>query len=290
MILQFNFEELLSVEIKLTFSIMILLLLALSISLLIRALRWYFLMRNQHTKLSLSISIKLLLVGNALNIILPAGLGDIVKSYFGYVWSGMKERMIAVSISDKLIAIGSLFFISVFSYVFDKDLLIFLIGNICLIPLLILLFSRHLFIKRFIERIFNKIKLSKIFKISFSELVDNFDFTFKKLTYSILLSIAAWCITYYLLFLCFKAVVINITFAQVLVYAPVLTLIRLFPLTLNGIGSDEAAIIYIFSKFESNSQNILIGALIYRFVLMVIPAIIGVFVMLTTKNSKNLQN
>ena len=246
-------------------------------------------MRNQHTKLSLNISIKLLLVGSALNIILPAGLGDIVKSYFGYIWSGVRERMLSVSISDKFIAIASLFFISVFSFFFDRDILILLIGIICLIPLLILLFSRHLIIKRFFDKIFVKIKLSKVFKISFSELVNNFDFTYKKLIYSVLLSIVAWCITYYLLFLCFTAIFMNITFAQVLVYAPVLTLIRLFPLTLNGIGSDEAAMIFIFSKFESNSQNILIGALIYRFILMVIPAIIGVFVILTTKKGKKLR-
>lgn len=283
LIFQFSFEDLLSVKIKLTYKIILLTILALSLSLFCRALRWYLLMNNQNIKFTLLNSFKLLFVGNALNIILPAGLGDILKSYFGYLWSGVKERMLSVSISDKLIAIGSLFFISVFSFAFHKNLSILFAGVICMLPLLILMLSRLNALCCFLEKIFIKVRLEKFLNISFSKITANFDFTTRKLSLLILLSVAAWVITYYLLFLSFVTVGIRVPFVQVLVFAPLLTLIRLFPLTLNGIGSDEVAIVYLFSQYESSNSKILIGALIYRIILMIIPAIVGVIIIFTTK-------
>ena len=69
-------------------------------------------------------SIKLLLVGTSLNIILPSGAGDVAKGYYGYKWTGIKERMFAISLIDKLIAIGSLLFITPFAFYYSNNYLI----------------------------------------------------------------------------------------------------------------------------------------------------------------------
>ncbi len=65
--------------------------------------------------------------------------------------------------------------------------------------------------------------------------------------------------------------------------APLLTLIRLFPFTLSGIGSDEAALCYFFSRAGASLEEILAAALLYRFFTLILPGIAGLFFLSGTK-------
>ena len=113
-------------------------------------------------------SFKITLVGLALNIISPAGSGDVLKSYYGYQWTGVKERMVAVSLYDKLIAILSLGLIAVVGFLYSFSLSYLIAASICITifflltnPLIILWASR--------VKLLEKINFAFFFEIFFYE-------------------------------------------------------------------------------------------------------------------------
>jgi len=269
----FNFS---AISIEITITHILAMLFVLSASLLLRAWRWQLLMNNlQEIKLSFLFSTKLLFIGQALNIIMPAGAGDVAKSYFGYKQMGMKERMFSVSLFDKIIAIASIGLLACYSIYMSGEILYLLLIGISITPLLLILFSDSL---SRIPRIQNLIQFiqTKTQKINLNEIIHQFKFSGTIVTQVLLISLTAWIFTYTLLFFCFVLFGIAISFETVIIFSPILTLARLFPLTLNGIGSDEALMVYLFSlQGDGNQSIILFSALLYRFLLMIIPALVG---------------
>jgi len=233
-------------------------------------------------------SLKLLLVGSSLNIVLPSGTGDIAKSYYGYKWTGIKERMLAISLIDKLIAIGSILFITPFAFYFSKNYTILIAGMLSILPFIFLYYFN--FFNNY--KLFNipfKFISKKIKKIDLELLITHLKIPPSKILFSFILSIIAWIVTYILLYLCFNIVGLSIPLKLVIISIPFLTLGRLFPFTLNGIGSDEALILFLFSNNEFQKEPILIAALLYRLILMFLPALIGLLFILKKPNSNEIK-
>lgn len=231
-------------------------------------------MNNGSIKISQWNSFKFLLVGSALNIVMPAGAGDVAKSYFGYKWTGIKERMFSVSLYDKLVAIASLSVLSIYATMVTKNYLILLAGTLSLLPLLFVRFHKSIF--EF--ALFNKALLfidSKTKKISIQDILEHLVVSRKKTIVAFIWSASSWILTYYLMYECFQLLNLNISLKIVIAMSPILTLARLFPFTFNGLGSDELLIVLLFSKSDVSNESILAGALIYRLLTLILPAIFG---------------
>lgn len=281
--LQLDFKNFKSINFDFNIFILIFLLFLVFFSIFIRAFRWKIIMNeNQEWKISTIISVKISFVGTALNMLLPAGVGEIAKSYFGYKWVGIKERMFSVSLFDKLLAIASLFFLAIYSFYYQNNYLFLLAGFFCLTPYLILVYF-DFFLK---IPLFNKIYTffsKKIKKIDFNEIVKNSKVSIKIKFIAFILSLIGWIFTYILLYICFNILNLDISILKVIAIGPILTIGRLFPFTLNGFGTDEALIIFFFANNSNSNETILVAALIYRFATLIIPAIVGVIMILITK-------
>lgn len=277
-----DFELLKTTNFYFSQSNLLLLLVLLISSLFIRSYRWSILMNDTKVTVSQKESFKLLLVGSSLNIFLPSGTGDIVKSYYGFKWTGIKEQMLYVSLLDKLIAIGSIIFITPFAFYNSGNSSILIAGVFSIIPFLVLIYFKKL--KEFYlfgllyNFIYNKLK-----KINLELLIENIQVSKTKIFFSFCLSIVGWIFSYTLLFLCFEVVFVTVPYSNVICFIPFLTLGRLFPFTLNGIGSDEALIVFLFSSHDSTKEAVLIAALLYRIIIFFIPAILGLIILLLKK-------
>ncbi len=275
----FDFSKVDYKSIKVTPLQGVIMFLLLMFSIGVRAWRWQLIINEKiestENKLSFLFSLKFLLVGSTLNIIMPAGSGDIAKSYFAYKEAGNKEQMFIASIYDKLIAIASMFFLAIYAYYHTTNYWILVTGIIACTPWILIHLLPYFSKIRIVD---NGIKLvnSKLKKIDLITFLSGFKFSFFTIINSIILSIIGWILTYALLYYCFFiSGLSHITVSDVLGYSPILTLARLFPLTFNGIGSDEAVITFLFKNYDS--QLILLGSIIYRLILIFIPALIGLF-------------
>jgi uncharacterized protein (TIRG00374 family) len=253
-------------------------------SVLLRACRWKLLFDDETHRIGLGGSMTLLLVGMALNLVLPASTGDIAKSYFGYKWSGVKERMLSVSILDKVIALASVAVLGIPCALFRGELLYAYLSTLVLLPALILLVLPIL-IKRapFCRGLFEWATKVIRNKFDFSKAIEQVSPGAGKLVVALIISVAGWVITYFQMYLCFRAVNARIPLFYVFSVAPLLTLVRLFPFTFSGIGSDEAALYYFFTRAGPALEGIIAGALVYRFFTIIVPGLIGVFFLAGTK-------
>lgn len=257
------------------------------LSIVFRALRWQILMNREIEGKGVSLynSTKFLLVGAALNIIMPAGTGDIAKSYFGYKWTGIKEKMVAISLFDKIIAIASISFMGIFSITQTGNYWFTLAIMAAFAPFVAMYLFKYYADKGLLKRILDYLT-NRFKRLDFSNLLPHLDFSFGLMAVSFVLSLLGWLTTYLLLYYCFEMVGFPVDVYQVMVMAPVLTLARLFPFTFNGLGSDEALIVLLFSQNGEGKESILIAALLFRLITMILPAIFGVFIILSTKSMK----
>jgi len=277
----FNGISLYVIASKISFKYLLEIIFLLFFSIWIRAYRWQILMNDDGIqKISIYYSLKLLFIGQALNIVMPSGAGDVAKSYFGYKNTGIKERMFSVSLYDKIIAIASVGFLAVFSTLYSGKWFYIILAAISLAPLTAIILFPYFSSVIFFNRIFQWLN-AKITSINVFEVIDHLKFSFKAIFFSTFLSLVAWIVTYQLLYLSFISFGLEINLWDVMMYSPILTLARLFPLTLNGLGSDELLMVYIFSNSGINDKSIiLISSLYYRLIMILLPALPGIFYML----------
>ena len=256
--------------------------------LLIRSWRWLILFNDQSYSVTFRDSTKLLMAGMCLNLILPASLGDVAKSYFGYRWSGIKERMLSISLLDKVIALSSICLLGLPFALYGKhyhlgllSLLVILFGML-FVALPFLLHHGEIFRKivHFVTRCLRS-------RIDMFLVIDQTRTTKKKLVCAILLSVLGWVITYFQLYLIFRGLQVQISIFYVFAAAPFLTLVRLFPFALQGLGTDELAICFVFRQAGIGYEESMAAALLYRFFLLILPGLVGLVILLKHKQADN---
>lgn len=250
------------------------------INILLRAWRLSIIINHNEKLISLKHSFYLNLAGITLNLFLPASSGDIAKSYYGYKWHGIKEEMLSANIFDKFMALFSVFIIGFFASLFMKFYVISILAAILSLVFGITFFYPH----RLPWNILNKI-LFKIFKINLDKdkLVFSFAVSSKIKLKTFLLSIFTWIILYFQFYVLCLSFSVNVSLIYVLAISPIMSLANLFPLTLNGLGSGEAVLIYLFSLINISPTMALLVSLMSQVVNAIIPALFGFIIIIKNR-------
>jgi len=257
----------------------------LPLAILIRSYRWLYLMNYEGKLVNFKVAIHITLAGLALNTLMPAQTGEIAKSYFGYRWTGIKERMLSISLYDKIIAISSIAFLGIFAGIAKGNSFFSLVSLFAFFPFVMIYIMRknrkvYIFIFKLVNRIIKR-------NIDFEKLIKSFIFDRPMLVKAFLLSILGWVLGFSILWLSFKMTDAQPSLLYVYMASPILTLGRLIPFTLNGIGSDEAIIIGLFNSIGISADQSFSAALIYRLLLLIIPGIAGLLIILSKKENKH---
>jgi glycosyltransferase 2 family protein len=247
-------------------------------SILIRAWRWMIIINKDGRLVSLNDSYKLTLVGVALNIFLPASSGDIAKSYYGYKWHGIKEEMLSSSIADKLIALLAIFILGSMTSFWLKMFTLSIFSVLCALGLLFVVFYQKIVPWNLLNKI-----LSFFLKKNLNEekLNSSFALPTKIKIFTLLISILAWIVSYIQFFIVCKSFGIEISFIYILAVASLINLAILFPLTLNGIGSEEAMMVFLFGLVNISPTLAIVVSLVYLQLLnTIIPGLAGVLLIM----------
>jgi len=253
----------------------------LPISLFPRVLRFQLILNDKERVISHKGAWEVTLVGSALNFIIPGSLGDIARSYYGYIKFGKKEEMVSASILDKVIGMLVLF---ILGFVPSLCYGYYLFASISLIG--IVMFSFPLFLPQiFPWRAFAKV-LNFMTKASFdgSKLSASFQISPGTKSSALLLSLAGWIVTviYFLIICLVFHVSVNLWYLFSIF--PVVNLTYILPFTLKGLGTKEAVLIYLFSNLGINADTSILISLASTLVASVIPALIGLFLILRLKH------
>lgn len=247
-------------------------------SIFLRAYRFMIILNKEKKMFSIKDSYYLTLVGTALNIFMPASGGDIAKTYYGYKWHGIKEEMLSSSIVDKIMALLAIFIIGSFAAVYLNMYLLALFSVICGVILLVIVFYPYVAPWKLFNRVFHLITKKNL---DVEKLKDSFILSNRIKLITLSISILAWIVSYLQFYAVCESLSVEISFIYILAVASLINLSILFPLTLNGIGSGEAMMVYLFSLVNISPTLAIVISLLYTQVLTtIIPGLFGLVIIM----------
>lgn len=237
----------------------------------IRAYRWKKILNKDQKRLSFKDAYMMTLIGVALNIFVPATLGDIVRSYYGYKIYGVKEEMLSTVIVDKIFALGSLFLLGAVS---SGIMGYYVLGTISLFAAF-LTFIPLAFPNIFPWKIVNI--LLRILKksLDIEKLVNAFILPARLKVSVMIISIGGWLCTCVFFYVLCSAFPVTVSLGYIILIMPILTIVRLFPFTVNALGPMEVAVAYFFGVIGINSTLAVLISLSSNIISSLIPGTIG---------------
>jgi uncharacterized membrane protein YbhN (UPF0104 family) len=242
----------------------------------IRAYRWKRILNKDEHRLSFKDAYMMTLIGIALNIFVPATLGDIARSYYGYKIYGIKEEMLSTVIVDKMFALCSLFLLGMMSgYIMGY----YGLGTVSL-------FSGVL---SFIPPAFPNLvpwnavnTILGVFKksLDIEKLLKAFTLSARLKVFVMLISIGGWLCTCVFFYVLCSAFPVKVSLGYIILIMPIITIVRLFPFTVNALGPMEIAVAYFFSVIGINSTLAVLISLSSNLITSIIPGSIGFLIIL----------
>lgn len=204
------------------------------------AIRWKGVIRAQNINLSIWTAIRAVLMANVLNSFLPSKGGDVVKALY------LKNKGISIGLGtvilERMIDLFVLGILGIIGFVVSNTIWGFWIG-------LILIIGVSSIISIIIIIPVYKLPVSNTLKLKFNDFSKVFSLWIKNpfaIIQTFLSSCIVWfCAGYSVVFLCI-AFNTEVTIGYSLSIFPLCILAGLFPLTLSGIGTRDAAFIHFF--------------------------------------------
>jgi glycosyltransferase 2 family protein len=247
-------------------------------SIFLRAYRFMIILNKDKNMFSITDSYNLTLVGVALNIFMPASGGDIAKTYYGYKWHGIKEEMLSSSIVDKIIALLAIFIIGSIAAVYLNMYSLSLFSIICGLFFLMVVFYPTVVPWKLLNRFFHFLTKKNL---DVEKLKNSFALSNKIKLITLSISLLAWLVSYLQFYIVCMSLSVEISFIYILAVASLINLSILFPLTLNGIGSGEAMMVYLFGLVNISPTLAIIISLLYSQVLTtIIPGLFGLAIIM----------
>lgn len=242
-------------------------------SIALRSYNWGLILNREKPVLSLRDLNRLNLLGIGASLFLPAGSGEVVKAYYGGKVHGHREDFFTSVFLDKMTSLIALFLLGSF-FGFLKKLTAYAIPSLLLgLALFFFLFLPRAFFflsHRYLETVFKE-------KVSLRRLGELSVLPSSLLLKVLIISFFGWLVTYFQFFLVCRTFNLQVSFPYLLAVSPLIGLARLFPFTLNGLGSGEAAIVYLFQQVGVASELSLLASLASQIINAFLPGFLGLY-------------
>lgn len=248
---------------------------------LVRAWRWYYILRRKNIDVPMSTMSRVTFIGMALNLFIPGGGGDIARSYYGWQSHGHKEAMLATSVSDKAVALFTLCLLGIICGLAIGTYQIVWITSLLTIPLGLLLFIPWRLpwniLSKLVKRIIKK-------DLDVDKLLATFQMDATTMLGCVAISLIGWAFTnlmYYYACIAFNPAADAL---YVFATAPLINIVRAIPISISGLGSADALIIYLFADMGMAKSEALAASIIINIFLIALPGLIGAVYILLHKN------
>jgi len=240
---------------------------------LLKAKRWQIIIKSIDYHIPFKESLNLTLAAFPFLTIMPSQSGDMVKGLY------LKDRIpvtktIGTILTEKFFDLLFLILFTLIGLLFFPRLDIIFAIIIISLMLMVVFFIPHIkykvLIKRFIgEKLFDKI--GNLF-LSLKILSRKTNYLLRIFNYSFI----SWLISIIQISFLFYALNIDVPFLFIMANIPIAIFISFIPITLGGMGTRDAAIIYLFSGFATNVQLLGVGILfsLFRYWLV---SLVGLF-------------
>jgi uncharacterized protein (TIRG00374 family) len=249
---------------------------------LLTAYRWKVICRPYY-QAGMRESLSLILSGNALNLFLPSKMGDIAKAAFLHNHSTLDWRKgLDFVFFEKSLDLSSMSLWMVICFLVDPilgrvELAGFFLG-LAFIVLTLLIYSGSLGsgegVERWIGRISPRVGKALGGLLNGAISLKNNLIETGLLKKVILISFILWFLHLLQFYFFFQSLALwRITIVTVFALVPLAIFIGLLPLTFSGIGTRDAALIYLFRPWASYEKMALVG--VFSMVRYLVPGLLG---------------
>jgi len=270
------------------------------LSICFKGVKWKIILSCQNQKISIFEAVKIFFIGLFLSMITPGRIGDFSRAVYANKNNIDLPIGIASVILDRLIDIGILLllsfvaiigFMSFFNAVIiPVEIIISILALFCLG--LILLFKEK-YLKILVRPFFNIIvpeKMKKKFSFGSVKFFDSLKIVKNKpilFLSAIFLGVLNWIVQIIIFYLFAMALSINVPLEFMFLIAPILSLLDLVPISVSGLGTRDAAVIFFFSFLSINSELAIAFSLLVFFTGYLLISLIGLILFIL--NPLNLQ-
>lgn len=238
-------------------------------ALLAKSYCWNYLKKIQNINYKLKDSFLMYGVGLYIGSVTPGRVGELSRALYlkkdGHSFGKSLVSLILDRLSDVIFLLIFLFFGSLFVFdFFYQQILIFIITIVLLIFLFFLNIKSNL-IKSLLKKIFYIIipnKYQKSWKLNLRDFINNIRiYKFRNYLIVFLITAFSWFLSYIQIFIIAKSAgIINVPFLYLSVIFTIISFINLIPISILGIGTREAALIFFLSPFLIFKEQIIVFA------------------------------
>jgi uncharacterized protein (TIRG00374 family) len=258
------------------------------IAIVMKSFKWKLIVSTLKKEISLSLSIRAFLIGFSFSVLTPAKLGDFVRAFYIRDEQCNLGKALSSVVTDRLIDIVTLFSIAfvgilVFSFVFHKEILsasLLFILAVAIASAVYIVTNKQL-LTRLLRPFFNifiphhhKKTVSEYYHDFFSGL--SVFFQNKKIFFLVIIvGLVSWFppIVYAWLLALSLGIGVELTFFVLVI--PIISLLDLLPISISGIGTRDAALIFLFGLQGIPPESAVAFSLLYLFMSYWLVALIG---------------
>jgi len=258
------------------------------IAIVVKSFKWKLIVSTLKKEISLSLSIRAFLIGFSFSVLTPAKLGDFVRAFYIRDEQCTLGKALSSVVTDRLIDIVTLFSfafigILIYSFVFHREIL-----SVSLLVVLALSIASAVYIVTrkdlltWLLRPFFNIFIPHHHKKTVSEYYHDFFsglsvfFQNKKIFFLVIIvGIVSWFppIVYAWLLALSLGISVELTFFVLVI--PIISLLDLLPISISGIGTRDAALIFLFGLQGIPPESAVAFSLLYLFMSYWLVALVG---------------
>jgi len=230
----------------------------------VKSLRWQLLLKMQRINYSLRDCFIMYYIALYIGSVTPGRVGEFTKVLFlkndGHSMSKSVFSVFMDRIFD-IVLLSGVSFVSIFAFItfFDNIDMFSLIIYLLLIFAIVLLLMNKSFIVsliKFAHGIPYFKKYAEFFETQMTEFIQEFEkLNLNNISLTFLITIIAWVIYYVLVYSLALAIDINISFLYLIACISFSAIITLLPISISGIGTRDAILIFLFSKVGLSSES-----------------------------------
>jgi hypothetical protein len=252
------------------------------VGVLLRAWRWQLIANKDEVCATFSDACVVTYVGGALNLLLPASMGDVARAYYGYRRTGQKEVMLSSSLMDKGLALLAALLMGLVPAAVRSLWHWFWVEVAFAIALTVVLFFPRVLPWNVLTRALHRFRIT----LQPQGLMTACALSHRLKAVVLALSVLSWLTNYAQLDLAFRALGEPIPFGYLLVAAPLVTVTKLMPFTLDGLGTQDVAMVYLFQPVGVSAGAAVLTSFAARIAGSYVPALIGGFILFAWMSSR----
>ncbi|MFC1700642.1 lysylphosphatidylglycerol synthase transmembrane domain-containing protein [Patescibacteria group bacterium] len=237
---------------------------------IVKSLRWRVILMSLEITISRISCLGLYWLGVFAGTITPGRLGEVIKVYFlknkGHSAFRSFFSIILDRISDILVLLLFGLFISLF-FLRNIGFYVLVIGIILLIGIIFIfsLINSKSFIYKIFGRYIKKIipiDLNNYNRFNFSKFWNGIKLLKKKeIIIFFFYLVISWFLYFYPRYVIAQSLRLKLSFIDIVIISTVLSIVSILPISVAGIGTREATVIYLFSLFKLNKETAVLFSL-----------------------------